>query len=84
MIEERNADSLWNQWLFQQIGLKTFDWIRDIVISNRFSFEVYQLISNKLNLTNKKLSQQFDEAFDWKFENDLSIRNRIKQLLKVL
>ena len=76
-------DSSWNQWLFQQIGLKIFQWIHEIVINDRFSFQAYQLIPTKLNLTNNKLSQHFNEAFAWNIEHYPFIRNRFNQLLKV-
>lgn len=72
-------DSPWNQWLFSQIGLRIFEWIRELVMNDRFSFQSYQLIPMKLNLTNNKLSQCFNEGRDWCLRNSPFIRNRIHQ-----
>jgi hypothetical protein len=47
-------------WLFGPIGIKLFEWIKELVMNVQFHSQVY-----KLNLINNNLFKQFDDAFDW-------------------
>ncbi len=76
-------DSAWNQWLFDGIGVKLYEWIKELVMNNQFQYQAYKLLPSKLNLTNNNLSKQFNEAFDRSIHDCRFIRNRQNEPLTV-
>ncbi|CAF4277629.1 unnamed protein product [Rotaria sp. Silwood2] len=81
--EQIHTDSFWNQWLFDTIGSEIFQWIKELVIDDKFQFQAYRLIPLKLNLTNNILSKQFNESFEMAITQCNFILNRNNQLLKI-
>ncbi|CAF4009253.1 unnamed protein product, partial [Rotaria sordida] len=59
-----SGDSIWNQWLFDKISSEIFQWIKELVKSNKFCFQAYRLIPSKLNPENNILTKRFNDSFE--------------------
>nr|WP_063454846.1 ATP-binding protein [Wohlfahrtiimonas chitiniclastica] len=59
--ESLHTDSIWNQWLFEQIGTKLFEWIAELVQSE-YQFQAYNLLPNKIK--SDSLGNSFNKAID--------------------
>jgi len=77
-------DSVWNQWLFGEIGNEIIQWIKELVTDEKFRFQSYRLIPSKLNLANNILAKRFNESFETSVKHCDFILNRENQLLRVL
>lgn len=60
--ESLHADSLWNQWLFNNIPKELFKWIAELVVSE-FKYQAYKIIPGKLSHIDA-LTNEFNKGFD--------------------
>ena len=77
-------DSSWNQWLFTEIGSKVFEWIKGLVIDEKFGVQAYNLIPSQLTRIDNNLSTAYNQAHRRSIKECNFILNRNKQLLKVM
>ncbi|CAF4342183.1 unnamed protein product, partial [Rotaria sordida] len=71
------------QWVFDKISSEIFQWIKELVKSNKFCFQAYRLIPSKLNPENNILTKRFNDSFESNIKHCKFIRNRKNQLLRV-
>lgn len=57
-----HEDKVWNQWLFELIAEKTFDWLSSLVLTE-YKYQVLHLLPNKFNSINNELKRSFDSSF---------------------
>lgn len=57
-----HEDRVWNQWLFQQIGEKIFDWF-ELLSQSEFKFQILHLLPHKFNSNFNQLKISFDKSF---------------------
>jgi len=79
--ESLHTDSKWNQWLFESISIKLFEWIAELV-KGKYSEQAYNLIPKKLNC-NDNLSNAYDLGIDKATQSVAFILSKEKTLLKV-
>jgi len=79
--ESLHTDSLWNEWLFENISMELFRWI-SILVKKEYGYQVYSLIPNKLPL-NDTLSKAYNLGIDKAKENIPFILSQDNKLLKV-
>ncbi|CAF1034767.1 unnamed protein product [Didymodactylos carnosus] len=72
--EQIHTDSVWNQWLFQQIPIEVFRWIAELVHQDRWQKQAYTLIPNILKLENN-LSKKYNESYEKCIKKTKFIRN---------
>ncbi len=78
--ESLHIDSIWNQWLFKQIGTKLFEWIAELAQSE-YQFQAYNLLPNKIK--NDSLGKAFNEAMDKALETIPFVATKHGNLIKV-
>lgn len=59
--ESLHVESIWNHWLFEKIGVKLFEWIKELVQSE-YQFQAYNLLPNKIE--SDYLGDAFNKAID--------------------
>lgn len=74
-----HEDRVWNQWLFQLIGEKIFDWLESLSQS-KFKYQILHLLPNKFGNTFNKLKSSFDESFEIYGKSKRFIPNKSSQL----
>lgn len=78
--ESLHTESIWNQWLFEQIGTKLFEWIAELVQSE-YQFQAYNLLPDKI--TPNSLGKAFNEAMDTALETIPFVVTKNGDLIKV-
>ncbi|KGA21945.1 transcriptional regulator [Pectobacterium brasiliense] len=78
--ESLHASSVWNQWLFTQIGTKLFEWIAELVQSE-YQFQAYNLLPNKI--ISDTLGEQFNKAMDIALQTISFVTVKNGKLVKV-
>ena len=78
--ESLHLDSRWNQWLFEQIGVKLFEWIAELVQSE-YQFQSYNLLPDKL--TSDSLGKAFNEAMGTALETIPFVVTKNRDLVKI-
>ena len=76
-----HEDRVWNQWLFQLIGEKIFDWLESLSQS-KFKYQILHLLPNKFGNTFNKLKSSFDKSFEIYGKSKRFIPNKSSQLKK--
>ncbi len=76
-----HEDRVWNQWLFQLIGEKIFDWFESLSHS-KYKFQILHLLPNKFNSIYNELKISFDKSFDVYGRHKCFIPNKSSQLKK--
>jgi len=76
-----HEDSVWNQWLFQLIGEKIFDWF-ELLSQSEYKFQILHLLPNKFNSIYNKLKISFDKSFEKNGKNKKFILNKCSKLKK--
>lgn len=57
-----HEDKVWNQWLFELIAEKIFDWLVSLSIS-KYKFQILHLLPHKFNNQQNELQKSFDNSF---------------------
>lgn len=57
-----HEDKIWNQWLFELIAEKIFDWLVSLSTS-KYKFQVLHLLPHKFNNQQNELQKSFDNSF---------------------
>lgn len=70
--EAIHEDKVWNQWLFELIAEKTFDWL-ELLVKTKYQLQILQLLPSRFNLPNNELKKSFDKGFS----NNCSTKNFI-------
>ena len=78
--ESLHVDSIWNQWLFTQIGTKLFEWIAELVHSE-YQYQAYNLLPNKI--ISNTLGEQFNKAMDIALETIAFVTVKNGNLVKI-
>lgn len=76
-----HEDRVWNQWLFQLIGEKIFDWF-ELLSKSKYKLQILHLLPNKFNSFYNELKNSFDKSFDFNAKHKNFIPNKISQLRK--
>lgn len=76
-----HEDRVWNQWLFQLIGEKIFDWF-ELLSQSKFKYQILHLLPNKFNSIYNELKISFDKSFDLYGKSKCFIPNKSSQLKK--
>ena len=76
-----HEDRVWNQWLFQLIGEKIFDWFESLSQS-KYKYQILHLLPNKFNSIYNDLKISFDKSFDTYGKYKCFIPNKASQLKK--
>ena len=76
-----HEDRVWNQWLFQLIGEKIFDWF-ELLSQSKYKFQILHLLPNKFNSIYNELKISFDKSFDLYGKSKAFIPNKSSQLKK--
>ena len=76
-----HEDRVWNQWLFQLIGEKIFDWFESLSQS-KYKYQILHLLPNKFNNIYNDLKISFDKSFDTYGRYKCFIPNKSSQLKK--
>lgn len=74
-----HEDRLWNQWLFQFIGEKLFDWF-ELLSHTKYKFQVLHLLPAKFNSVYNELKTSFDKSFDFYGKSKCFIPNKSSTL----
>lgn len=78
--ESLHTDSIWNQWLFTQIGTKLFEWVAELVHSE-YQYQAYNLLPNKI--ISDTLGEQFNKAIDIALETIAFVTVKNGNLVKI-
>jgi hypothetical protein len=57
-----HEDKIWNQWLFELIAEKIFDWLVSLSTS-KYKFQILHLLPHKFNNQQNELQKSFDNSF---------------------
>jgi len=76
-----HEDRVWNQWLFQLIGEKIFDWF-ELLSKSKFKYQILHLLPNKFNSIYNELKISFDKSFDLYGKSKCFIPNKSSELKK--
>lgn len=76
-----HEDRIWNQWLFQVIGEKIFDWF-ELLSQSKFKYQILHLLPNKFNSIYNELKISFDKSFDLYGKSKRFVLNKSSQLKK--
>lgn len=76
-----HEDRVWNQWLFQLIGEKIFDWF-ELLSQTKYKFQILHLLPNKFNSIYNDLKISFDKSFELYGKSKRFIPNKSSQLKK--
>jgi hypothetical protein len=57
-----HEDKIWNQWLFELITEKAFDWLVALTVS-KYKFQILHLLPHKFNNQQNELKKAFDNSF---------------------
>ncbi len=57
-----HEDKVWNQWLFELIAEKTFDWLVELS-STKYKYQILHLLPHKFNNQQNELKKFFDRSF---------------------
>jgi len=74
-----HEDRIWNQWLFQLIGEKIFDWFK-LLSQSEYKFQILHLLPNKFNSSNNELKISFNKSLDLHGKSKLFVPNKTLQL----
>ncbi|MFV0599462.1 MAG: sacsin N-terminal ATP-binding-like domain-containing protein, partial [Bacteroidales bacterium] len=81
--ENIHKDYKWNQWLFEQISIKYFEWISDLAnLNSKFNRQFITVLPQKLNGFNS-LESKFNEGYKTAIESIAFIPNQQGKLIKV-
>jgi len=58
-----HEDKVWNQWLFELIAEKTFEWLQ-LLSTTQYKYQVLHLLPRKFNNQQNELKQAFDISFN--------------------
>lgn len=75
-----HVESIWNQWLFEQIGTKLFKWVAELVQSE-YQFQAYNLLPDKIKYDS--LGKAFNKAMDTALETIPFVVTKRGDLIKV-
>lgn len=78
--ESLHVESIWNQWLFEQIGTKLFEWVAELVQSE-YQFQAYNLLPDKIK--HDSLGKAFNKAMDTALETIPFVVTKRGDLIKV-
>lgn len=59
--EAIHEDRFWNQWLFENIGIKIFDWL-ELLSYSKYKYQILHLLPNRFNSIQNELKLAFDRA----------------------
>ena len=76
-----HEDRLWNQWLFQLIGEKIFDWF-ELLTRSKYKLQILHLLPNKFNSIYNDLKIAFDKSYEIYGKSKCFIPNKDSQLKK--
>ena len=76
-----HEDRIWNQWLFQLIGEKIFDWF-ELLSKSKFKYQILHLLPNKFNSIYNELKISFDKSFDLYGKSKCFVPNKSSPLKK--
>ncbi len=57
-----HEDKIWNQWLFELIAEKIFDWLV-LLSTSKYKFQILHLLPRKFNIQQNELKSSFDNSF---------------------
>lgn len=57
-----HEDKVWNQWLFELIAEKIFDWLESLSTS-KYKFQILHLLPHRFNNQQHELKKSFDSSF---------------------
>jgi len=77
--QSMHTDSIWNQWLFQLIGKKIFDWF-ELLSHSKYKFQILHLLPNRFNSINNELKISFDKSFELYGKSKKFVPNKSSQL----
>lgn len=78
--ESIHTESIWNQWLFKEIGIKLFNWIAELVQSE-YQWQAYHLLPDKIYADS--LGIEFNKAIDIALETIPFVVARNGKLIKI-
>ncbi len=76
-----HEDRVWNQWLFQLIGERIFDWF-ELLSRSKFKYQILHLLPNKFHSIYNELKISFDKSFEVYGTHKSFIPNISSQLKK--
>lgn len=57
-----HEDKVWNQWLFELIAEKIFDWF-ELLIKTKYQFQILHLLPSKFSSSQNELRKSFNNGF---------------------
>ena len=73
--EAIHEDRFWNQWLFEIMGEKLFDWF-ELLSSTEFRYQILHLLPSKCNSSQNELKIAFDKTLSKAGESKAFIPNK--------
>ena len=77
--EAFHEDRFWNQWLFKNIGIKIFEWLKMLSTSS-YKYQILHLLPNRFNSVQNELKIAFDRALNEIVKTKAFIPNRNGEL----
>ena len=72
-------DSVWNQWIFNEIAYRYFRWIAELSTNELYGYLIYDVIPIKLN--NGQLGDCFNKGYEKALNNVAFIKNKKGKLI---
>jgi hypothetical protein len=77
-----HEDRIWNIWLFNQVGIKIFEWLGELAQHTVYKFQITSLIPSKFSGNNNLIKLGFNLGFDEGIETNAFIPDKDNGLMK--